>query len=334
MKKYLKEILEIFTIENIMKQRKLLVYFVFVLIASVFWLLIALGKNYDTEILYPVRFANLPKDKVLINKLPQYLNLSVDAYGFTLLRYKVKRSILPIYIDMRKNNLFHVQGKDNKYFLLTRYLTKQVSKRMSDDVRIISIQPDSIVFDFSEMTEKKVAVIPDIKFSLEKQYLIKQKPRCKPDSIVISGTNSVLDTINNMYTKKLDLETLNKNITRNVGVRSIEGVVLSEKKVELSIVIEKYTEGSISLPIEVKNLPDSLLLKTFPDKIDLSYKVALSDYPKVKPYQFKLMVDYNDFISGQENNFQKMRVELKRFPSYVHSIRYSPKYVDYLFEKK
>ena len=334
MKKYIEIMLRYFTVENLLKQRKLLVYLVFVVIASIFWLLIALSENYNTQILYPVRFTNMPDDKVLVNELPKYLNLNVDGYGFTLLRYKVKRSMAPINVDVKKNNLFGVFGKDNKYFILTRYLTKLVSSHISDDLKIIDIQPDSIIFDFSRMIKKKVVVRPRVEYTLDKQYLLKHKAWCEPDSIEISGPNSIIDTIDYVETSSLDLDKLSKSIQRNIWLKSIDGVKLSDKRVKVNIGVEKFTEGTISLPIHVQNLPDSLVLKTFPDKIELSYKVALSDFSKVKPYQFKLVVDYNDFIPGSSYNFHKMRVGLKQFPSFVHSVRYSPKHVDYLFEKK
>lgn len=334
MKKFFEKIHAFLSVENLIKHRKLLVYFIFVAIASIFWLLSALSKNYQTQIMYPVRFVNLPNDKVLINELPDFLSLSVDGYGFTLLRYKVKRSIVPVSIDISKNELFQVPGKSNKYFIPSRYLIKQVSSRISDDVKVLEIQPDSIVFDFTKMISKKVALKPDISYTTDRQFLVKRKPWCEPDSLLLSGPKSILDEVDYCLTKHLDVEDLNSSIQRSVGVKAIEGIKLSTKRVNVFIEVEKFTEATLRVPIEIINMPDSLQLKTFPDEISVSYKVALSDFDKVKPYQFRAVVNYKGVPSGSNSDFHKMRVELKKFPSFVRSISYNPKQVDYLFQKK
>ncbi|MCF8370637.1 MAG: hypothetical protein K9H64_03375 [Bacteroidales bacterium] len=334
MKKILENIQDFLSVENLIKHRKLLVYFIFVAIASIFWLLSALSKNYETQIKYPVRFVNLPKDKVLINELPEFLNLNVDGYGFTLLRYKVKRSIVPVSIDMGKNNLFEVPDKANKYFIPSRYLIKQVSSRISDDLKVLEIQPDSIIFDFTQMVSKTVALKPDISYTTDRQFLVKRKPWCEPDSLILSGPKSILDKVDFCMTKHLDIENLSNSIQRSIGVKAIDGIKLSEKRVNVFIDVEKFTEATMRVPIEIINLPDSLQLKVFPDGINISYKVALSDFDKVKPYQFKAVINYKGFPSGSNSDFHKMRVELKKFPSFVRSISYNPKQVDYLFEKK
>ena len=334
MKQFVKNIQDLLSIDNLLKHRKLLVYFVFVGIATVFWLLSALSQNYNTQIKYPVRFVNLPKDKVLVNELPRYLDLNVDGYGFTLLRYKVKQSVVPASIDLERTTLFPLKGKENKHFVLTRYITKQLEEHISDEIDVLYIQPDSIIFDFTKIVTKKVPVSANVSFSTSQQYLITKKPWCQPDSIELSGPKSILDSIQSVTTKHLDLDDLTHNMQRNVGIESIDEVKLSEKRVKVSIEVEKFTEGKLKLPISVMNMPDSLVLKTFPDEITVVYQVALSDFEKVKPYQFKLAVDYNNFHTGGEFNAHKMKVELKSFPSFVHSIKYRPRQVDFIFEKK
>lgn len=334
MKKIFEKIVTTLSVENLIKHRKLLVYLVFVAIASIFWLLSALSKNYQTQIKYPVRFSNLPKDKVLVNKLPEYLNLSVDGYGFTLLRYKVKRSIVPININVGKNSLFRVLGKENKFFIPSRYLINQISSRISDDIKVLEINPDSILFDFTQVVTKKVPVKPNISYSTDRQYMIKSKPWCEPDSIILSGPEIILRRIDFCSTKHLKLDGLDNSIQRSIGIKNIDDIEFSTKRVTVFVEVEKFTEGRIKLPIDIINMPDSLVLKTYPDQISVSYKVALSDFEKVKPYHFKAVVDYNSFLLRSNNEFHKMRVELKKFPSFVRSISFKPKQVDYLFEKK
>ena len=64
-------------------------------------------------------------------------------------------------------------------------------------------------------------------------------------------------------------------------------------------------------------------------KSSKKYK-TLSDYEKVLPQLFEAIVDYNQ-TSGQEN---KLNIVIKYSPEYIKSLLYSPKWVEYIIEKK
>jgi hypothetical protein len=56
----------------------------------------------------------------------------------------------------------------------------------------------------------------------------------------------------------------------------------------------------------------------------------LSDYDKVVPQLFEAVVDFDD-IAKQEN---KLNIKITGAPDYIQSLRYSPKSVEYIIEKK
>ena len=76
-------------------------------------------------------------------------------------------------------------------------------------------------------------------------------------------------------------------------------------------------------------MPDSLIVRTFPKEVNVTYFVALSDYDKVVPQLFEAVVDYNESI-GQE----KLNVKIVNSPDYIQSLRFNPKSVEFIIEKK
>ncbi len=104
----------------------------------------------------------------------------------------------------------------------------------------------------------------------------------------------------------------------------------SEDEVDVNINIEKFTEGSHKIKLNVLNVPDSLIIRTFPKEITVTYFVALSDYEKVLPQLFEAVVDYNETVH-QEN---KLQISIKNSPEYIKSLRFNPKSVEYIIEKK
>ena len=81
---------------------KAFVFLVCLSLASFLWFLNALEKHYTDHITVPVRYINLPKDKDLTGKLPDKFDLTVDAFGYTLLRHKLSIAFSPILLDVNE----------------------------------------------------------------------------------------------------------------------------------------------------------------------------------------------------------------------------------------
>ena len=103
--------------KKITLNRRVLIFFFFLLLSILFWFLTALNKEYVTSISYPVRYIRFPEDKVLVNDIPDRLELNVNASGFTLLRYKLKSRLTPIIFDV---NSF-ISPPNNSIFGRRRY---------------------------------------------------------------------------------------------------------------------------------------------------------------------------------------------------------------------
>ena len=98
----------------------------------------------------------------------------------------------------------------------------------------------------------------------------------------------------------------------------------------LSINVEKYTEATIDIPIQYNNVPDSIVLRTFPKSVKLTYFVSLNDYDKVFPQFFEVNVNYNDI--SEDNN--QVAVTLEKYPENVSNVRMNQENVDYIIEIK
>ena len=194
----------------------------------------------------------------------------------------------------------------------------------------MSISPDTLFFEFADRIFKKVPVVSQLNLVPASQYMIKGNIQFDPDSITISGANPIVDTIEQVYTRQLDLLDLNKNYNDEVDLAKIRNVIFSDYEVDVTINVEKFTEGSQKVKLNVINVPDSLIIRTFPKEITVTYFVALSDYEKVLPQLFEAVVDYNE-TANMDN---KLNISIHNFPDYIQSLRYNPKSVEYIIERK
>ncbi|PKQ62276.1 hypothetical protein BZG02_13250 [Labilibaculum filiforme] len=329
----LSKIKELFDTEKIASNKKLLVYVFFVGIATIFWFLNALGKEYTTTVNYPVQYINLPQNKVLTNKLPQQLTLKVNAYGFDLIRYKLSTAFLsnPFDVGFYTNNRMRNNKSIRNYSLVTSQIVPQFERDLSSSIQLISILPDTILFEFSPILEKKIPIKSNVSSSFEQQFMLDGAVFLEFDSVLVKGPSSILDSVHFVETEELILTNLNKTVRKTVNLKKVEGLEFDQVKVKITVPVEQFTEEKITIPIKVSNLPDSLLLRLFPGDVKVSYFVGFKKHGKVSADLFDVRVDYKE-TSDEGSN--KLKIDLLRYPGFVTNVRFYPQELTYLKEKK
>lgn len=318
---------EIYAISN----GKAFVFFVCLALASFLWFLNALEKRYTDHISVPVRYINLPENKDLTGKLPRTLELTVDGFGYTLLRYKLSLVFSPVLLDVNELTNNYLEGKFmSRYTISTNGHKEEIAKQISSEIVIISVRPDSITFYVSTLIEKLVKVKPIIDITLAKEFILQKPPVAQPESILVRGPQEIMDTLRYIKTEPVQIKNLANTIERDVNL-----IILPELKSELDevtvqIAVEQFTEAKFEVPITVINQPDSLLIKTFPAKVKVSCRIGLSQYSKLNNSSFRAIVDY----SHRSGVISKLQVILDRIPETVLSVDHFPKDVEYIIERK
>jgi len=310
---------------------RLLVFFFFLLLSIVFWFVTALNRDYNTVLYFPVQYIRFPEGKVLINDVPDRLNMNVKSQGYTLLRYKLKSRLSPIVFDVNSFTLNTVPGKSESFvYILTDFAKERIQQQMTSDVEILSIEPDTLIFQFAVMVEAWLKVKPDIEIEFQKQFMQVGPLTLDPDSVLVSGPANALDTLEHILTEFRKYTGVNKSITEKVSLHKHGNLKFNTSDVTIYIPVDKFTEAAFKVPIQVVNLPDSLNLKTFPGTVEITYQVGLSNYEKINQHMFRAEVDY---LSIENNIGNQLQVSLVRYPEFVGAIQYYPKNVEYILEK-
>lgn len=316
---------------KIKADKRLVVFLFFVFLSTIFWFLNKLDQEYETEITLPVHYSEFPSDKILVNELPDFFKLRVKSHGYKLLEYKISNRFLPFPINVNGLTLrFNSRKKDDQLYTLTKNLNVDIKRWLDSEIEILAISPDSLHFNFADRIFKKVPVKSNLKIVPATQFMVRGDVNFSPDSITISGADPIIDTINEVYTTKKDIIELNTSYSKEIALEEIEAVNFSADEVDVSIQIENFTEGTKKVKLNIINVPDSIILRTFPNEISVSYFVALSDYDKVLPQLFEAVVDYNDLKSNES----KLTVKMVNSPDYINTMRFNPEEVEYIIEIK
>ncbi|CAG0968505.1 MAG: hypothetical protein HND27_06215 [Bacteroidetes bacterium] len=306
------------------------VYLISVLLASLFWFLNALEKTYFVLVHFPVTYTGIPAGKMVLNELPPQVKIQISGKGFNL---------LPITL-LNKNNKLSIdfsQVKFNKkseeiYRISASDLIEQVKNEIPSNVKINTLNPDTIFLHLNEKYSKTVPVKPLFHAVFKDQFSFSDTLKITPSHIKLYGPKKELDKINALYTDSFYIEYPEKKLTVNIGLQNISGhLELETNKVEIVIPIEKLTEKKIRVPVQAINLPDTIQIKTFPQWIELSLLVPLSKYDAIDESQIELTVDYLDY---SEKKKSRLLVKVQKKPEFVIINHTKPEKVEFIVKRK
>jgi hypothetical protein len=318
-------------LDQLRQNRQVIVFLVFLIIATGFWFLNALRKDYIATLNYPVRFVNVPDDKMLSDDFKENIRIKVQAGGFAILRYQFSNTFLPLNVDVSQLDVAS-DGEKMGVFVLTSNEQNRIVGQLSQGMELIDISPDTLFIPLIEQSRKRVPVKVEKQLSFEKQYLQAGAIIVRPDTVEISGPVQVIDTIKYIRTRKIEYDNLVDTVNTSVVLQLPASIHASFKRVSVTIPVEPFTELNIRVPVRIQNLPDTLRIKTFPSEIRVSFRVGISEYENINESQFRAVVDVSPVLT--EDRPDRLKVRLDRVPKNVESIDFSPIFVEYLLEKR
>jgi len=318
------------TFNKIRRNRDLLVFFMFLVLSTGLWILNALRKEYTTTISYPVKYTEFPDDFILLGKPQNKLHLKIKSLGYTVLPYHMGRILDPELLNVSHFKRIK-NGSTYGAYVATKDLIKAFSDRLANGVELLEIYPDTLFINFEKKERKLVPVRFKSALSFKQQFYQSGRISLKPDSVTVSGPASIVDSLEYVTTEKKLFEDLKDSLIRNVSIQSVKNVVIQPGRVIVSIPVEPFTQKKINVPIHHIHIPDSLLLKSFPGHINISFTVAVSQFNSISASDFDAFVDFNSKLSGALPD--RLKVKLQTIPNEIKDVSYTPLFVDCLFEK-
>lgn len=135
--------------------RDVVVFAFFLFLSFGLWYINSLGKEVEADIKYPLKYINVPKDRVISEDTPVRLNFSLKGPGYSVLKLKVSGNKPPVLIDLSKVTYKRVpESKNTEYYIVTSGLVKSLTVQIRSGCEIIAIEPDTLFFTLSKNIAK------------------------------------------------------------------------------------------------------------------------------------------------------------------------------------
>lgn len=292
------------------------------LLSALFWFLIKFSNEYTYYISYPVEFVNHPIDKYLQDDPPTEVKVKVKAFGFNFLKNVFKTSKLEVDVSELPINKFK-----------TYWLSSQDQSKLAKSLKgfsILDIKPDTIYLNYSKRTKKKVQIIVPKAISYKDNYIQHGAFKIVPEQIEVYGPSHILDTLSYVKSELLEISNLHVDIDQNLRLTMPHKMLSSRvDSVHVSQDVARYTQITKSISIRVKNRPASEDYYLKPDKVELSYWVAMDDVSKVSESDFVIYCDYEE-LKMTDKPVLNIFLEEDNLPSIVKRVQYYPDLTTYL----
>ena len=303
------------------RKQKIKVFLVFILISFLFWSITKFSKSYSALVLFDVKYYNTP-ELIVVESDYKTIEGYVKTSGFQLLLYRLTPKTLKV--DISLSDFKESQGTINL-----------ISQRSSLDDQIkgsfLSFKNDQLFFKFSKLKNKKVRININTDFTYALGYNNINNSRIKPDSVYVSGPESILDSLDFLTTVLISKKNISNNIELFLPIENNNPLIkIKTDKVLFQESVKKFTEKDFEVYIKLINIPDSIEIKLFPEKVKLTASVPLDLIDNFNNENFELVFDY---LSTENGKFESVPVNLVGVPDFSRNIRWVPKTISYLIKK-
>jgi hypothetical protein len=107
-------------------------------------------------------------------------------------------------------------------------------------------------------------------------------------------------------------------------------VKFSTDKVNIKGDVEKFTEATLTLLVEIQNLPEGYTISLIPEEVEVLFNIGLSDYNKINQNDFKIVCDYS---RTAKDGLTYLIPEVSSKPDMVSEIKIVPNQIEFLLKK-
>ena len=306
-----------------LKSKEFLVFLFFFLVSSAFWVMMAVKDTMEREIVIPVRMVNVPKNVVITENIDQ-IRVTIRDNGYNIIGFYLDndRVIEVNFHDFSKT-------EEGKVSVSSSELHKVVKSKLGRSAEILSIKPDKIEVYYNYGDYKIVPVKLYGSVTPADNYVLAFS-RIKPDSVKVYASTSRLAKIDSVKTSYVRISDVSGQVTKVLSLQKISGVKFEPNNVTLETHAEVKVETTTEVPIRTINVPEGMVMRTFPPRVTVSYVVMESMAKSITEDDFSVVVDYNDLDTSIEQ--QSLPLRLMKAPNMAKRVKLPFTNVDYLLE--
>src|SRR5690606_14321357 len=284
------------------------------------WALFAVSNRYVYSVRSDVQYVNIPDNRAFHPLQSDTVTIQVEATGWQLLFSKLRSERPKVQVDL--------SGLQNRNWIVLSNQLGFLNRQFPETQQVTAVMPDTLYFDFSKQTERKVPVKALYRLQFSKQYDVIDQLRVSPEYVTITGPLEDVVQIEQWETDTIRYAAVNADVHTVVNLKQNQraNINVYPTAVEVDIPVGEVTEKVLDIPLKVENAKKFRSVRLLPDKVRLTVIVSLRDFMKVSAGTFEAVVNMDDWT---ENDVQSLPVIITQLPEFCKLVKVEPQNVDF-----
>lgn len=284
------------------------------------WVFVSLSEEYFATLKFPVKIAGIAENKSLSSQSVDEVQLNLKGQGWQLAQLTFGLS--PDFIINSKNNL----GEQ------TVPLRNEIESNswLSSSIQVLSINPEKIIFNIENITQKKVKIEPDIDLEFKPNYGLVSDITVSPDSVIIRGPESLITKIGKVFTEKKEFKDSDRNVLESISLEKINFVEMSQEQTAIKFDVQKIVDKTFeNILVEILGVPASRQLVLYPAKVDIVLRGGINLLGKLNSSDIRAYVYFSQAISDTSGGI----VPYFEIPAFTAIIDKIPNKLEYIIKQ-
>ncbi|MCE1165069.1 MAG: hypothetical protein LWX07_06680 [Bacteroidetes bacterium] len=304
-----------------MKKSAVIIINIFIF-SLLLWVYVNMSLSYTYDMVVPLEIKS-SKTQGVSNDIPENVSVTLRGKGWGILKLIAAKNTV-IYLDL-------TSYKNDTKIDLSQNLPDLLN--LPPELSVISISPPYIDVSFDNIVTKMVRIKNNTTITLMDGYTLIGSPKISPDSVSVTGANSVVSKLKYIGTETLVFRDINSGISKQVKLIDTLGnnLKIEPKTVTVSYKVELSAEKTFDdINVEIYGVPPDKEVLIIPPKISISLRGGVEVLSKLNPAEIKVGVNFKT-IENDEQGFIEPSIELSDELSVIKS---EPQRFQYIIKKK
>lgn len=301
-------------------KRKIITISLIVSFSVLLWVFVSFSGEFSITLNLPTQVIDIPENYSVSSMSAKEVSINLKGQGWQLAQ--------------------HTLGRDPKFFIPspTEIGEQEIAVRnmiyanswLSTTLQLAEITPEKLDITIEKTQSKMVEIVPVLSLGYKPGYGLVSPIKIEPDSVLISGPESIISNLNMINTEGRIISNLESEESLVLGLKTPKytDIIINECKVYFDI--QKIVDKEfLDLNIETKNIPSRYELILSPTKLSIILRGGISKLSKLKSEDIAVYVKFEQAINDTSGAIEPS-IELPEFTSLIDI---KPNRLEYIIKK-
>lgn len=282
-----------------------------ILAASVFWIFQSLNKNYSTNLSYPIAFDYPAEHYVIMEKLPDEVQINISGIGWNIFRKSFSLTLNPLRV--------YLENPASTSKLIGAGLLANINDQLPD-FQVNYVISDTLYLNIESKISRTFDLsIDSLAIDLKNNFKIISRISISPDSVIISGPKSIISQLPTVLPLDIGNNNIDDSFDESVTlqVRGYQQSLLTKSSEDINVQFEVEEYVTVSYKAKLTELEDiDSDIYAIDSTVNVIYSIPRSAQASINKDEI-LVVALSETLNKEDST---VRLFIKNYPDVISSI--------------